>query len=347
MAVNSQKASLKDVALFVNNDGKVDTIVNLLTQTNEILGHAIVVPCNNGSVHTTVVKTGIPSVAWRRLYKGVPYSKSEHAKVQETCGMMMGMTNIDYKMYELNGKSNQYLLEESSDAYEAINQTWADALFYGDPDVNPESFMGLSPRMGKCDGTDRKQSSYNVLSADFDRAANAKFTNKTDLTSMYCCVWSKQGFHCIIPKNGLSTIRETTIGDDGKWLTKDADGNEFPAVNVRYEFDCGLCVRDWRYCAALRNISLDTLDPGTTGYIDLFKYMTKMYYRIKKFKNRGNAYIYVNGDLFYWLDLQAQKKTSLTLTYSTIDGKEVLSFRGIPICECEAIKTNEAYVPHA
>jgi len=333
--------TLRDVAARLGPDGKkADTIINMLAQTNEIIQDMVVVECNNKTSHTTVIKTGLPENAWRRLYKGVPPSKSTHAKVTEDCSMLMGMSFIDYKMYTMAAKPNDFLLEESTDALESINQTLGNSLFYGDKDKEPEAFNGLSIRYAKYTraATDKMKIDYNVIHGGSAPSA-------TDNTSIYFVGWGRQSIHGIYPVNGESIVKVTTSGDDGKQYAKDEDGNEYPAVRVRYEMDTGLCVRDWRYGVRICNISMGALDGSTPP--DLFDLMRKAFYRIRRYRNKAKFCVYVNPDLFYYLHAQAEKKQLYTLTRETYQGAQVLSYLGIPIRECDAIRVDEPRVAQA
>lgn len=334
-------ATLKDVTATLTGDEKkrADIIVNMMTQTNECMNDMVLVQCNSGTVHKTTIKTGMPSPAWRMLYKGVPPTKSEHAQISEPTGMLMAFSIIDHKLYELHGKDSNYVMEESQDAVESINQSWADAFFYGDLSKNPAAFNGLNVRSGKCNGKIKTKSSYNVISP-LDPTA-APLSGKKDLTSIYVVGWSTRGVCGIYPGNGQSTIKLTSSGYDGKVYEKDEDKNDYPVIKTRFEVDVGLAVRDWRFFARGCNISMALVEDGT---IDLYTLLKQLYYRVRKYKNSAKFAIYVNGDLFFHLDQQAEKKVSNQLTYQTVDGKDVLTYRGIPIRECEAIRTDEDVV---
>lgn len=336
--------TIKDVmALFDGYGERVETIVNMLTETNEILKDVIFVPCNQGTSHITTTKTGIPSAAWRRLYQGVEPTKSTHAQVTETCGMLTGLNVLDYDLWLLNGKSADYRLEESRDAMESINQDFARALFYGDVGTQPEAFTGLAPRLSECNGTNKLRSSFNVVSPI---APNDSVLAGGDLTSIYVVGWSPRTVHGLYPKGNTPTITHTPSGDDGKHYETDSEGRRYPAVLDRYDMKTGLAVRDWRYTARLCNLSLSLLS-GANPTIDIFDALTTIYHRIRKYQKMAKFAMYLPTELFEILDKVAQKKIIYQLNHSNIDGQEILNYRGIPLRECEAIRTNEEIVPLA
>jgi len=134
-------------------------------------------------------------------------------------------------------------------------------------------------------------------------------------------------------------------GEDGKLDAKDEDGNDFPVVKVRYDMDCGLCVRDWRYGARIANISMAALNGATPP--DLFDLMCQAYYRVRDFLPSAKWCIYVNPAIYYFLHKQARKEQLYTLSRETYQGAPVWTYLGIPIRSCKAIKVNEAKVPQA
>ena len=71
--------TLADWARRNDPNGKIDTIVELLGQTNEILEDMVFVEGNLETGHKTTVRTGLPSATWRMLNYGVQPSKSTTA----------------------------------------------------------------------------------------------------------------------------------------------------------------------------------------------------------------------------------------------------------------------------
>ena len=53
--------TLLDVATRTDKDGKISTIVELLSETNEIIDDATWLECNDGTSHKTTIRSGLPS----------------------------------------------------------------------------------------------------------------------------------------------------------------------------------------------------------------------------------------------------------------------------------------------
>lgn len=144
--LGSNALTLADWAKRVDPDGKTPMIVELLSQTNEILSDMLWIEGNLPTGHRTSVRTGLPTVAWKLLNQGVQPSKSTTAQIDEACGIMEAWSEIDKDLAELNGNTASFRLSEAQAFIEAMNQEMAQTLFYGNASISPEEFTGLSDR---------------------------------------------------------------------------------------------------------------------------------------------------------------------------------------------------------
>ena len=104
MATLSQNAlTLADHAKRVDPDGKIPAIVELLSETNEILDDMLFMEGNLPTGHRTSVRTGLPTVAWRLLNQGVQPSKSTTAQVDEQTAMLEAWSEVDPDLASLGG----------------------------------------------------------------------------------------------------------------------------------------------------------------------------------------------------------------------------------------------------
>ena len=147
MAVLSSNAlTLADHAKRMDQDGKISAIVELLSQTNEILDDMLFIEGNLPTGHRTSVRTGLPTVAWKLINQGVTPSKSTTAQIDEACGIMEAWSEVDKDLAMLNGNTAEFRLSEAQAFIEAMNQEMASTLFCGNSSVDPEEFTGLAPR---------------------------------------------------------------------------------------------------------------------------------------------------------------------------------------------------------
>src|SRR6056297_1920534 len=188
MAITSTlMPTLADWAKRTDPSGRIDMIVELLTQTNEVLDDMVWVEGNLPTGHRTTVRTGLPTPAWRKLNYGVQPSKSTTVQVTDGCGMLESYAEVDKALADLNGSSGDFRVSEDRAFIEAMNQSMAQTVFYGDTALTPERFLGLSPRFNDLSA----ESGGNILDAGGAGADN---------TSVWLVAWSPSTVHGIFPK---------------------------------------------------------------------------------------------------------------------------------------------------
>lgn len=321
-----------DWAKRLDANGRVDKIVEILNQYNEILEDLLVRECNNGTGHKTTVRTGIPQAAWRMLNYGVPNAKSNTAQVSDTCGMLETYSEVDKALADLNGNTAQFRLSEANAIIEGMNQQMAQTLFYGSTDVNPERFLGLSPRYATVN-TSTAQSANNVIDAGGTGSNN---------TSIWLVVWGENTCHALFPKGSKAGLDHKDLGEQTIF---DATGNKYQGYRDHFKWDLGMTVRDWRYVVRIANIDVPSLTSGNvTALKALLTYMIKAEERVPQFGG-GKPVWYVNRTIRESLRLGVIEKVSNQLR-DIVDaaGKRVTTFDGFPVRRVDQILNTEARV---
>ena len=331
MAVMGQNLpTLLDWARRLDPKGKIDTVVNLLAETNQILEDMVWIEGNLPTGHQTTVVTGIPEPTWRTLYHGVQPTKGTTKQVVDTCGMLEARPQIDIDLAKLNGNSAEWRLSEERLHIEGMNQEMAKTLFYGDTRDEPEKFMGLAPRF--CD-----------LNADNAGQIIDAGGTGSNLTSIWLVVWGPNTVHGIFPKGSKAGMQ---ITDNGKQTVTDANGGRYDVLESHYKWDCGLCVRDWRYVVRIANIDMNELESfnsGTDSAPNLIRLLIQAVETPPEV-NLGRPVIYCNRKVRTWLRIMVNEKPNLYLSLDEYGGKKVLTFDGIPIRRCDKILNTESKV---
>jgi len=323
----------------------VATIIELLSQTNEILDDILVVEGNLPTGHKTTVRTGLPQATWRLLNTGVPNAKSTTGQIVDTCGNLETYAVIDKDIADLNGNTAEFRLSEVRAFLEGMSQQVAATLIYGNQAANPERFTGLAPRYSTLNTTN-SQTAYNVLSGGGTSNTN---------TSLYIITWGNDTWHGIFPKGKLTGLQHV---DMGEWPVVDASGNTYQAYRDHFKWEIGLSGRDWRYCIRVANIDVTQLTGVSAA--NLLNLLVRGLYRLPTAPSTatsiqssdtpevradmGRTVIYCNRVVRTYLDLQAMNKTNVLLQLSEFDGKAVTTFRGIPVRTCDAVLSNETQV---
>lgn len=330
-------------------------LIDMLAQTNPILNDMIAVECNNGTKHKHGIRTGLPTVSWGALYEGIQASKSHTQQVEDVTGFITGRSQVDERLlnkYAADKRAQVKMIEDMG-FIEAMNQKMASALFYEDTATNPKAFKGLAARYNTRAGRDNPTAARQVIHGG---------GSGSDNTSIWMVTWGERFTHALYPQGTTAGI-DTTPG--GRQLVDDGTGNSasYWAEIDDYQWDLGLAVKDWRYNSRVANIDVSDLDAGN---VDLFPLLRSAYYRLhsRKVNRPGSAFaasgvgqmrqvIYCNSTVMEALDAEAVAPSKggndsiIRLQPREVEGAEVLTYRGIPIYECDAILNTEAAVPAA
>ena len=85
-------------------DGKYQIVEMLNDTSQDILTDFMWEECNEGTSHTHGIRTGLPTVTWGALYKGIPQSKSSNQQVTDTTGFVEGLSQVDTRRAEISEK---------------------------------------------------------------------------------------------------------------------------------------------------------------------------------------------------------------------------------------------------
>src|SRR5438552_18710340 len=91
-----------DWAKRMDDGYHVAVIIELLSQTNEIMDDMLVVEGNLPTGHKTTIRTGLPQATWRLLNYGVPNGKSTTAQITDTIVNLETFAVIDRDLADLN-----------------------------------------------------------------------------------------------------------------------------------------------------------------------------------------------------------------------------------------------------
>lgn len=325
----STNPTLLDFARRSDNMGRIDSqIIEMLSESNEILDDMTVVECNDGTGHKTTVRTGQPAGAWRKLNYGVPKEKSTTSQVRDTTGMLETYSEVDKALAELNGNSAAWRMSEEKPFIEGMGQTMAETLFYGDTDTNPERFLGIAPRYDTTTAAETKDNLILGGSAD------------TDNTSIYLVGWSPNTVHATFPKGSKSGLSREDLGQQ---TSIDSNGLMHEVLRTHYKWDLGFCVRDWRYIVRICNIEKSALLKDAASGADLVDLMDQALEIVPSGTSVRWAF-YCNRTVKSFLRRQISNKAKYQLTLENVAGKHVTMFAGVPVRRCDKIANNEALI---
>jgi hypothetical protein len=330
-AVGTNALTLADWAKRLDPDGKVPVIVELLSQTNEILLDMRWIEGNLPTGHRTTVRTGLPTVAWRLLNQGVTPSKSTTAQIDEQAGILEAWSEVDVDLAKLNGNIQAFRLSEGRAFIEAMNQEMAQTLFYGNGGLAPEEFTGLSTRYSS------------TTAGNGSNIINGQGAG-SDNSSVWLIVWGDQTCMGIFPKGSNAGLKHDDYGEVTVELTAGIAGSRMRAFQERWQWKAGIALKDWRFAVRACNIDISDL-VAKTAAADLIEMMIKMIHRIPTL-GMGKPAFYMNRTVFQMLDIQRRDDVIAGggITYQDVDGMMRPTFRGIPIAKCDALLETETVV---
>jgi len=330
--------TLADWAKRLDPDGNVPKIAELLSQTNEILEDAVFMEGNLPTGHRLTIRTGLPNVYYRMINQGVPTSKSQTTQVDEAVGILEARSHIDVELAKLNGNTAAFRLSEDEAFIEAMNQTMAGAMFYGNPAADPRQFLGLATRYGTISGAGNAQ---NILDAGGTGSNNC---------SIWLVVWGDNTVFCPFPKGSVAGLMHQDLGEES---VPDANNNFFQALRALYQWKNGIAVKDWRYAVRICNINVTDLTTqantqSASAATQIINLMSRAIDRVPNL-SRGRAVFYANRTVYSMLRVAALAKSNAALSIEqalTQFGTPyaLTSFLGIPLRKVDQLLNTEARV---
>lgn len=328
--IASLNPTLADIAKLTEPSGGIVTdIGELLMQDNEILLDATFLEANGGTYHRHTQRTGIPEPTWRRYYEGVPTTKSNYATLDEPIGMMENRSVVDEDLVKHSGNPAQVRLIEATGILEGFNQSFAQTLLYGSVSTSPAKFNGILPRYSSLSAA----SGENIIDAGGEGSDNA---------SIMLVTWSPRHTFCIYPQGSPAGLDRQDLGVQ-QITTSDSPPRRYSAFEEIFKQQVGCVVRDWRGNVRIANIDKSQL-VAESGAADLLKLMTAAYHKLPSGSMGARRAFYVDRTVMTMLDIQCQQKSNVYLTVGEEEGRQKISFRGIPIRKVDQMQADEARV---
>lgn len=335
--LSTSNLTLADWAKRTDPEGRVPIIAELLSQSNEILDDCVFKEGNLPTGERVIVRTGLPEVYWRALNQGIPSSKSTTAQVDEACAILEARSEVDKDLAMLNGNTAQFRLSEDTAFLEAMNQTQASTMFYGNPGTDPKQFLGLAPRYSDLSASNAQ----NILDAG---------GSGSDNTSVFLVIWGDNTVYCPFPKGSKAGLIHEDLGEQTVY---NSDGTRLQAYATRYQWKNGLVVKDWRYVVRIANIDVSDLmsqsnSQAAAAATALIKMMARAIYRVPNM-TMGRAAFYMNRTVHSGLSIAAMDKSQNVMKINeglTQFGMphSWLTFLGVPCRRVDGLINSEARV---
>lgn len=324
--------TMADWAKRIDPNGEIAMIVEMLSQSNEMLMDIPFMEGNLPTGHRTTIRTGLPKTYWRMINQPARKSKSKTQQVDEQAALLEVWSEVDSELVRLQKNQNAYRLQEANSFIEAMSQEMQRTLIYGGAAAEaPAEFPGFAQRYNDLTDAENKQ---NIIDGG---------GTGTDNTSIWIVCWGNKKVQGIFPRGTQAGLQRKDWGEN----IKDINTNEVMAVfREQFMWRMGLLIEDWRYAVRIANIDASDLVGNAMGVVNLIELLIKGLHRLPVMQGAGKTCIYANRTVIQMLDIQrTQKATSGTgINYLEIDGKYVPHFRGVPIRRVDQILNTEARV---
>lgn len=333
-ALSNNYPTLLDLAKRLGPDGKViHDIVEILDTNNDILDDLAWAEGNLPTGHLVGIRTGIPEPTFAKLYGFTPTSKSTVEQVTESCAMLKNYAVVDADLAKINGYAPDWMLSEQKPFIEGFNRKLSRSLFYANEAVESEAFTGLAPR-------------YNSKAAE--NGCNIVLESPTtspdnaDNCSIWLMVSSPETIFGIYPKGSTLGL---TIKDDGEVVETNGAGEKRRVLQTYYNWNVGLCVKDWRYAVRIQ-INQEDLTRDASAGPKLLDLMDEAIDLIPNM-NAGRAAFYCPRRVRSFFRSQARNFAKGTITVDQLtrpNGARISlpMYDGIPIRLCDALTNTEA-----
>lgn len=328
--------NLVNMAKSLDPNGSIADVAELYAQSNPIIEDIPMVEGNLPTGHRSTLRSDLPTPTWRRLYRGTKPTKSAKTQVEDAIGTVEDYAAVDKELADLNGNSAAFRLSEDKAHIEGISQAMASTIIYGDTAVYPERFHGLAPRYdvlaltaNKPGATQQSSQLKNVIS----------LSGTANLTSVWLVVWGSDTVFGVYPKGSKAGLFQK---DHGEVTLSDNDGGWFQGYRTHYQWKMGLVVKDWRCVVRICNIDVSKIEDAPTQKA-LYTAMIRALHTIPP-GAVGHKMFYAGAAVSTMLDLAATEKGNATLSLKEVFGKEMTTFRGVPVRQCDAILETETQI---
>jgi hypothetical protein len=163
----------------------------------------------------------------------------------------------------------------------------------------------------------------------------------TDNASILLVNWSPRTVYGIYPRGSKAGISREDLGRQ-EVLDTASPGRRFTAYEEKFQWDCGLVVRDWRHVVRIANIDKSAL-VAQSGAAALLELLAGAVDKIPSSMG-GRPAIYMSRTVKTMMRIQCMKQSNVYLTLGQEEGRPKLMFDGVPIRKVDQMQADEARV---
>ena len=312
----------------------VANIAEVLSKVSPIIGHAPFVEGNQMDGDRVTSRMSLPGVNRRVFNQGVAPTKSVTAQENEGVTILSSQSKADALMAErAPGGVGEFRLSEDRAHLMAQVIQAETCMLYDSKAVDPAQFNGLLTRLSGVAGTPYA-----------NQIIRWNTGNTTTNASLLLVGWGPDTVCGIYPRGSVGGLRTQ---DMGAMMVPDstAAANLFRAYVTNFDWELGIRVKDPRALAAVRNIDMNLLTPGSLADPVNDLLLDAAAAARKIIPPGTNLQWYCPRALATVLDQMAINATARSvLKFEDIAGRPVTTLHGIPVSISDPMTITEASV---
>ena len=223
-------------------------IVEELAAYDELMIDAPFIEANEGTVHSTLVRTALPHGEHRGYNQGVGKAASQTATKKDVISNIEIYSEADAQMIDESAHPTEIMQGEQAAFIEGLAQDISYDMMYGNHENDERETNGFATRLSSLNATGLT-----------NRVVGLGGTGN-NLTSIYLIKWARDKARIIYPRGSKN------LGINYKYLgeqtVKDSDGKEYQAYRSHYRVSRGLSIGHGASVIRLCNIDLTASNIG-------------------------------------------------------------------------------------
>lgn len=326
--------TIASAAALFTNGGSAVTVAELIEKMNPAFNDIPFIEANSTIGHKVTARQSLPETFRRRINQGIKASASGYGSVTESAGIYTGLGQLDKALVDISPDKARIRFMENKGHIQSMTEGFFQDLFYGDPSVQAESFLGLAPRFSSLSAADR--GSVQVIDAG---------GTGSDLCSIWLVGWGEGSVSAFYPMGSAAGIQHNP---EDLVTCLDRDGKQFLGYKDWFELKAGVAVSDYRNVVRIANIDWKLLQAGTpaagiTAGAKLIDLMTMAIESLNTLDGVTPVF-YCPRIISTYMRLQIQNKANVWVGERDIAGQKVTTFDGCPVRRTDALSLNETVV---
>ncbi len=331
--LSTEYMTLADWATVFEPDGTLKEIVEIMNESNNLIGQVPWREANGVFGHRLTVRSALPAVSFRRFNRGIIATKSARKEETVEIAHLTGLSLVDKDKVDRYGPADaraKYRAQEDAAFIEAETQKAVTTFLYGNSAVNPDEFTGLSAKFGSLSGSTAGQI---VNAGGFG----------SDNTSIWLVHWHPNDVYGVFPRGGRAGLDTEDLGI--QLVADTANGGYIPLYATKFDWTLGLAVADYRQVAVARNIDVSDLSADISTGADLIDTCLQLIHKINQ-QGRGRPTFLMHRDTLAMLNRQAVNKSATDRVRQVRGENGVLRTEvfGIPVVTLDRMSKTEAAI---